>query len=246
MSERVAHRRRRRRRHLHRPVPVRRGDRQLPHRQGAVEPRRRGGRLHERPARARRRRGDSASIVHGTTVGTNALLERKGARIGVITTRGLPRRAGDAPPRPAARPGACGATSRRSSTATCASRSPSARSPTARSARRSTSRRCSAGARRCWRAAREALRHRLHQRLRQPRQRARRAAPPLRAVWPNAARRRLARDPARDPRVRARLDHRAQRLSAAGRRRLPRQARRRAGRSRLRRRSSTSCSRTAA
>ncbi|GGH21104.1 hydantoinase [Alsobacter metallidurans] len=29
------------------------------------------------------------SIVHGTTVGTNALLERKGARIGVITTRGF-------------------------------------------------------------------------------------------------------------------------------------------------------------
>ncbi len=28
-------------------------------------------------------------IVHGTTVGTNALLERKGAKIGVITTRGL-------------------------------------------------------------------------------------------------------------------------------------------------------------
>lgn len=30
-----------------------------------------------------------ASIVHGTTVGTNALLERKGARIGVITTPGF-------------------------------------------------------------------------------------------------------------------------------------------------------------
>jgi N-methylhydantoinase A len=29
------------------------------------------------------------AIVHGTTVGTNALLERKGARIGVITTRGF-------------------------------------------------------------------------------------------------------------------------------------------------------------
>jgi N-methylhydantoinase A len=32
---------------------------------------------------------DMGSIVHGTTVGTNALLERKGARIGVITTRGF-------------------------------------------------------------------------------------------------------------------------------------------------------------
>lgn len=29
------------------------------------------------------------SIVHGTTVGTNALLERKGARIGLITTKGF-------------------------------------------------------------------------------------------------------------------------------------------------------------
>ncbi|MCR9125168.1 MAG: hydantoinase/oxoprolinase family protein [Rhodobacteraceae bacterium] len=30
-----------------------------------------------------------ATVVHGTTAGTNALLERKGARIGVITTAGL-------------------------------------------------------------------------------------------------------------------------------------------------------------
>ncbi|MCG7359639.1 hydantoinase/oxoprolinase family protein [Roseomonas sp. ACRSG] len=29
------------------------------------------------------------SVVHGTTVGTNALLERKGARVGLITTRGF-------------------------------------------------------------------------------------------------------------------------------------------------------------
>jgi N-methylhydantoinase A len=33
--------------------------------------------------------GDIATVVHGTTVGTNALLERKGARTGVITTRGF-------------------------------------------------------------------------------------------------------------------------------------------------------------
>ncbi|UFZ04131.1 hydantoinase/oxoprolinase family protein [Bradyrhizobium ontarionense] len=32
---------------------------------------------------------DLSSIVHGTTVGTNALLERKGARIGLITTTGF-------------------------------------------------------------------------------------------------------------------------------------------------------------
>ena len=29
------------------------------------------------------------SIVHGTTVGTNALLERKGGRVGLITTPGF-------------------------------------------------------------------------------------------------------------------------------------------------------------
>jgi len=33
--------------------------------------------------------GDIASIVHGTTVGTNALLERKGGKTGIITTQGF-------------------------------------------------------------------------------------------------------------------------------------------------------------
>ena len=42
---------------------------------------------------------DIRTVVHGTTVGTNALLERKGARTGIITTEGF-RRAGNAPPRP--------------------------------------------------------------------------------------------------------------------------------------------------
>lgn len=32
---------------------------------------------------------DVATVVHGTTAGTNALLERKGARIGIITTEGF-------------------------------------------------------------------------------------------------------------------------------------------------------------
>ncbi len=32
---------------------------------------------------------DLGSIVHGTTVGTNALLERKGARTALITTKGF-------------------------------------------------------------------------------------------------------------------------------------------------------------
>ncbi len=33
--------------------------------------------------------GDIATVVHGTTVGTNALLEKKGARTGIITTSGF-------------------------------------------------------------------------------------------------------------------------------------------------------------
>ncbi|MBM3554114.1 MAG: hydantoinase/oxoprolinase family protein [Alphaproteobacteria bacterium] len=33
--------------------------------------------------------GAVATVVHGTTVGTNALLERKGGRVGIITTRGF-------------------------------------------------------------------------------------------------------------------------------------------------------------
>ncbi|MCR9256234.1 MAG: hydantoinase/oxoprolinase family protein [Alphaproteobacteria bacterium] len=33
--------------------------------------------------------GEVATVVHGTTVGTNALLERKGARTGIITTQGF-------------------------------------------------------------------------------------------------------------------------------------------------------------
>jgi N-methylhydantoinase A len=33
--------------------------------------------------------GEVATVVHGTTVGTNALLERKLARTGLITTRGF-------------------------------------------------------------------------------------------------------------------------------------------------------------
>jgi N-methylhydantoinase A len=31
---------------------------------------------------------DVAVLTHGTTVGTNALIQRKGARVGLITTRG--------------------------------------------------------------------------------------------------------------------------------------------------------------
>src|SRR5690606_1664587 len=40
-------------------------------------------REHDRPAQA------IATVVHGTTVGTNALLEHRVARTGLITTRGF-------------------------------------------------------------------------------------------------------------------------------------------------------------
>lgn len=60
-----------------------------------------------------------ATIVHGTTVGTNALLERKVARTGIITTRGfrdvLEMRRRDRP-----QTWACAAASSPSCRATCA------------------------------------------------------------------------------------------------------------------------------
>ncbi len=36
-------------------------------------------------------------VVHGSTTGTNALIERTGAKVGFLTTRGLSRRARDRP-----------------------------------------------------------------------------------------------------------------------------------------------------
>ena len=41
------------------------------------------------------RSADVGEIVHGTTLVTNAVIERKGARLGLITTAGLPRPPGD-------------------------------------------------------------------------------------------------------------------------------------------------------
>ena len=83
------HRRRRRRRHVHRSVLFDAATRRFPHRQGAVAARRR-----RRPASCKGLHAlggvdGIGSIVHGTTVGTNTLLERRGPRIGVITTRGF-------------------------------------------------------------------------------------------------------------------------------------------------------------
>lgn len=40
-------------------------------------------------ARAELSPSDMASVIHGTTLATNALIERKGAKVGVVTTRGF-------------------------------------------------------------------------------------------------------------------------------------------------------------
>ena len=59
-------------------------------RQGADDGREPGRRRARRARRGRRRSARrSAAIVHGTTTTTNALLERKIARVGLITTRGF-------------------------------------------------------------------------------------------------------------------------------------------------------------
>ena len=72
----------------------------IPHRQGAVAARRRGAGLPQRPRRRSAARPAIGSIVHGTTVGTNTLLERRGPQDRRHHHARLSRRAGDAPPRP--------------------------------------------------------------------------------------------------------------------------------------------------
>jgi hypothetical protein len=157
---------------------------------------------------------DISTIVHGTTVGTNALLERKVARTGIITTRGfrdvLEMRRRD-------RPETWGL--RGSFTPVVP-----------RDLRREVEERVladgtlhtavdlDAGARRSALAARSRLRGRvrvLHQHLREPRERApgrrggaRALAQPARHLGQRSA--------ARDPRVRALLDRHAERRAAAG------------------------------
>ena len=87
-------------RHLHRPGDPR------PAATGARSSGRRAPRRTTRPAarwtargrcwrRPASRRGGSAGSSHATTLFTNALIERKGARTGLLTTAGFARRAGD-------------------------------------------------------------------------------------------------------------------------------------------------------
>ena len=78
-------RRGRLRRHLHRSRPPRRRDGRDDGRQGAVDARPPHRRRQGRRRAVRRRRG-FARLVHGTTVATNAILERRGARLCLLTT----------------------------------------------------------------------------------------------------------------------------------------------------------------
>ena len=221
------------RRHLHRPVPVRRSDARA-----SAPPRSRPAAATRRPAccTACGALGSAeaiGSIVHGTTVGTNALLERRGPKIGVITTRGfrdvLEMRRRD----------------RRRTWGLWGDFTPIAD----RDLRLEVDERTLADGtvrvpvdEAAVRAAAQTLHERGAQALAiifinayaNP-ENERRALAAARAVWPNEHVCALAPGAARDPRVRARLDHRAQRLPAAGRRRLPRTPRRRAGRAALRR-----------
>ncbi len=163
------------------------------------------------------------SIVHGTTVGTNTLLERRGPKIGVITTRGfrdtLEMRRRD----------------RRRTWGLWGDFVPIAdrdmrlevnertlADGTVRTAADPRGNPCGGeGAARQWRAGGG---DHLHQRLRQCRERAPRARRRSRGVA-ERIRHRLARGAVGDPRVRALVDRGAERLSAAGRRVVSRQAR---------------------
>ena len=211
-------RRRRRRRHLHRSVLI---TTRLQRRfRTAKVPSNRGdeavGFLDGLKTFGPRSR-NSASIVHGTTVGTNALLERKGARIGLITTRGF-RDVLEMRRRDRRQTWGSGAISCRSSTATCASRSASARWRTGPSGRRSIRQRSGEIAAGAAGTRRRGARHRVHQRLCQSRERAQGARGGSSGLAERECRL-LGPDPARDPRVRAHLDDGAQRLSPAGGRR---------------------------
>ena len=181
---------RRCRRHLHRPRGLRRPSAQPGPRQAAHHARRPAAgpsstacwRCARRP---RSRRPDC--VVHGTTLVTNTLIERHGAPVGLITTDGFrdvleigpelrydifdlharpPAAAGAAPPSPRCRERIDADGARR-----CAAR---------RGGRRAAARELRARGRR-------GRRHRLPQRLPQPRARGRAPRPSLRAAYPGIA-----------------------------------------------------------
>ena len=164
-------------------------------------------------------------MIHGTTLVTNAIIERKGARTALLATRRLPRRARDRPRAPlrALRPRARAAASR-SCRATCASTCRSGRWPTAPTlagARRGVRR---AAGRASWRtpaSRRSRSRSCTATRTRPTRSaRARRRA----ARRAGDARLDLVRGGAGDPRVRAHLDHDRERLRPGPHRGVPARA----------------------
>ena len=85
--------------------------------------------------------GDVEQIIHGTTLGTNILITERGAKVGMITTKGFPRhrwRCAAASAICTARCSTCSSSpTSRWCRAICASASRSARSTPARSSRRS-------------------------------------------------------------------------------------------------------------
>ena len=243
--ERRRHRRRRRRRHVHRPVPARCGSGQLPHRQGAVAPRRRVAGLPQRAAARSAAPPASDSIVHGTTVGTNTLLERRG------------RRSASSPRAAFATCWRCAAATGRRTWGLWGDFVPIAdrdmrlevdertlADGTVRTAVDAGEVRAAATASAA--SGRAGPRHHLHQRLRQCRTTSAGRWRAARAVWPNEYVTASQRGAVRDPRVRALLDDGAQRLSAAGGRRPISASSSRAGDAEVSPASCTSCSRTAA
>ena len=119
---------------------------------------------------------DVARVVHATTLFTNALIERKGAPTGLITTDGLSRHAGDAP---RAQVRALRSVHRAAAAAGApqpAARSAGAhRTPTAASSTPLDERRCSRACASLIAAGRGIARDRVPARLRQPGARAARA-----------------------------------------------------------------------
>ena len=211
------------RRHVHRPVPAGFRKRHVPHarrcRRGAATRRW----AFSTDSTALGGAAGMQSIVHGTTVGTNTLLERRGPKIGVIATRGFRdtlemrrrdrRRTwglwGDFVPI-ADRDMRLEVNERTLADGTIRTAADPRGNP--RGGEGAAGQRRAGGG------------DHLHQRLRQRRERAPRARGRARGVA-ERVRHRLARGAVGNPRVRALVDRGAERLSAAGRRVLSRQAR---------------------
>ena len=168
-------------------------------------PRARRSRWSRRP-RARRRRRGVERFTHGTTIATNALLERKGARTAFVATEGVRAPAPPAPPDPrASLPALRAASGAARAARALLRRAASGSGPTACSSRSTSNRLPEIDAEAVAVCLLFAFRDSSHERA---------VAEELRRRLPGRARRRVARDLPGVPRVRARLDD--------GRRRVPR------------------------